>query len=175
LGRDRPKRLTRTPSSPVGDATIPPNSVDVHTRFVPFLRREQAMLALATWKQRGSNSWKQIEATRTRRDANRLQASRIGRIGDSSKQTEGACSLMACKRSSVRARLAPYRKLLQTELFLLSRLRKTGPLGAAFQCPTVPTRAELPNADPDSSAAAKYGPPHPRRMRQGCGVATVPS
>ena len=56
------------------------------------------------WKRRGSTTRKQIEGARTRRDANRLQP---GRIGGSRKQTETACSLMACKRSSVRARLAP--------------------------------------------------------------------
>ena len=56
------------------------------------------------WKRRGSTTRKQIEGARTRRDANRRHP---GRIGGSREQTETACSLMACKRSSVRARLAP--------------------------------------------------------------------
>ena len=48
---------------------------------------------------------------------------------------------MACKRSSVRARLAPLRKLLQMNYFLLGRLSRTGRLreaSSAHWCPNVP-------------------------------------
>ncbi len=56
------------------------------------------------WKRHGSIRRKQTAAKLGAGSTNPLHA---GRIGDRRKQTEAACSLMACKRSSVRARLAP--------------------------------------------------------------------